>query len=65
MNKGDLYEFPSNLYFPMEIGIFLLKQWCSSSDGWLYNFYFPVSGNNFWYTESELCYAHKLKSEQK
>jgi hypothetical protein len=40
------------------------KHWCDTSDGWLYNFYFPTSGKDFWYTEAELCYAIKLKLER-
>ena len=64
MKKGDLYKMPSSLFFPSEIGIFTNKHWCESSDGWLYNFYFPASGIDFWYTEAELCYATKLKMEQ-
>ncbi len=65
MKKGDLYKIPSNLFYSEEIAIFMDKYWSDSADGWLYTFYFPTNGDDFWYTETELCYATKLKLEQK
>ncbi len=64
MKKGDLYQFPKNLFEDTRIGVYMEKHWCDSNDGWLYNFYFPTSGNDYWYTETELCYTTKLKLEQ-
>ena len=66
MKIGDLYLFPAELLFGIipkkSIGLLTSKEPYSDFT-WIYQFFFPLVGERYWFTDVELGHARKLTRE--